>query len=84
MEYPNLSVVTKILSKKHFNLGAIKNTLLQAWNICGNVQVNEVEKNTLMFIFQFKANMEKVLKQAPWNFRGYFVVLTLWLDELAF
>ncbi|PIN26305.1 hypothetical protein CDL12_00941 [Handroanthus impetiginosus] len=53
-------------------------------NVRSNVQVNELEKNTLVFIFQVITDMEKVLKQAPWNFRGCLIVLTPWPDELAF
>ncbi|PIN02308.1 hypothetical protein CDL12_25179 [Handroanthus impetiginosus] len=60
MDPPAFTIATKVLTNKKLNLGAIKSTLIQAWHLKGNVQVNEMEKNTLAFIFDTKEDWEKM------------------------
>ncbi|PIN18050.1 hypothetical protein CDL12_09284 [Handroanthus impetiginosus] len=80
----SFTLVAKIHTNKHINLNVAKTTLCNAWNLKGNIHVNEMVENTMAFIFDNEADLEKVLKQAPWNFRRSLVVITKWPEDKSF
>ncbi|KAG8362670.1 hypothetical protein BUALT_BualtUnG0052500 [Buddleja alternifolia] len=75
------TLVAKVFSDKSFNDGAVKNTLLKAWNAKKKVVVNILDNNKLVFVFEDKSDFNKVLSLAPWSFKGNLVVLNQWLPE---
>ncbi|KAG8367108.1 hypothetical protein BUALT_Bualt16G0038300 [Buddleja alternifolia] len=74
----DFTLIGKILTDKIFNQGAVKTTLLKAWNCKYQVHVNKCEDNKYAFIFKDKGDFDKVLNLAPWSFRGHLVVLSHW------
>ncbi|KAG8387753.1 hypothetical protein BUALT_Bualt02G0054100 [Buddleja alternifolia] len=42
------------------------------------MEMNSVEENKYAFIFKEKSDLDKVLKMAPWSFRGHLVILRQW------
>lgn len=74
----------KFLSLKHINLSAAKETLLRAWNIKGTCEINETESNVLVFVFSDQREANRIIKTAPWNFRGSLIILVEWEDNLAY
>ncbi|KAG8376161.1 hypothetical protein BUALT_Bualt09G0034400 [Buddleja alternifolia] len=81
-EPPNVfTIVGKILSDKKFNSGAVKSTILKAWNAKNHVDVNLVEDDKFVFVFQDKEDFSKVINHSPWSFRGNLFVLNHWPPE---
>ncbi|KAG8363666.1 hypothetical protein BUALT_Bualt19G0046200 [Buddleja alternifolia] len=77
------TLVGKVVSEKTFNTGAIKNTLLKAWNCRKKVTCNDLEDGMMAFVFEDKGDFDKVQNLSPWSFRGQLVVLTHWHPDLA-
>ncbi|KAG8383980.1 hypothetical protein BUALT_Bualt04G0070200 [Buddleja alternifolia] len=72
------TLVGKVMSDKTFNSGAVKNTLLRAWNCKSHVHVDEFDDNRMAFVFKEKNDFDKVVNLSPWSFRGQLVVLQQW------
>ncbi|KAG8380712.1 hypothetical protein BUALT_Bualt06G0044500 [Buddleja alternifolia] len=75
------TIVGKILSDKKFNSGAVKSTILKAWNAKNHVDVNLVEDDKFIFVFQDKEDFSKVINYSPWSFRGNLFFLNHWPPE---
>ncbi|KAG8387938.1 hypothetical protein BUALT_Bualt02G0073300 [Buddleja alternifolia] len=75
------TIVGKVLSNKKINSGAVKSTLLKGWNAKNHVDVNLVEDDKFVFVFQDKEDFSKVINQSPWSFRGNLFVLNHWPPE---
>ncbi|KAG8379884.1 hypothetical protein BUALT_Bualt07G0135700 [Buddleja alternifolia] len=73
----------KVVADKVLNFGAIKNTLLKAWNCKKKVTCNDIEDNTFAFVFEDKKDFDKVLDMSPWSFRGHLVILKHWNPDYA-
>uniref|UniRef100_A0A803MW53 CCHC-type domain-containing protein n=1 Tax=Chenopodium quinoa TaxID=63459 RepID=A0A803MW53_CHEQI len=71
----SLSLVGKLLTKKSFNVEAMKRVLKTLWRIDDNVAIRGV--NTNIFVFQFFNidDRKKVLEGRPWVFDNQILLL---------
>ena len=64
----SLSLFGRLLSDRHQNLRALKNTLKAAWKMRSDLRIVEVGNNILQFKFGSRCQLEWVEKSGPWNF----------------
>ncbi|KAL3643120.1 hypothetical protein CASFOL_013935 [Castilleja foliolosa] len=74
------SLIAKILSSKPINMNVFKTTIIKAWNPAQRVDTNLLEENSMVFIFQAKKDMEKVLNLS-WTFRDFQIITVKWPIE---
>lgn len=76
------TILAKILSDKHINMGAFKSSIIRAWSPKKRVSSNTLQPNLMAFIFEDEADAEKVLNLS-WTFRDLQVVVKKWSDDKA-
>lgn len=65
----------KLWTESSFNARAFKYTMLSAWKLKNQVDVQDLSKNLFLFKFATKRDMEFVLKSGPWSFDKVLLVL---------
>ena len=65
LEECSLSLFGRLLSDRHQNLRALKNTLKAAWKMGSNLRIVEVGNNILQFKFRSRYQLEWVEKNGP-------------------
>ena len=61
----SLSLFGRLLSDRHQNLRALKNTLKAAWKMRSDLRIVEVGNNILQFKFGSRCQLEWVEKSGP-------------------
>ena len=79
----SLSLFGHLLSDRHQNLRALKNTLKAAWKVGSDLRIVEVENNILQFKFGSRCQLEWVEKSGPWNFDNNLLLLCRWRKGLT-
>ncbi|KAL0011081.1 hypothetical protein SO802_006189 [Lithocarpus litseifolius] len=69
------TLVGKFFTKRKLNIEAVARTLRSIWNTKKTFEVRDLRENMLQFIFKDEADLEWVIKQSPWTFDKYLVVL---------
>ena len=70
-----LVLIGKFRMKRRVNLESVARVLKSVWKVENNFEVSDLGKNKVMFLFQTKANMERVLLLSPWSFDEYLLIL---------
>ena len=78
----SLSLFGRLLSDRHQNLRAVKNTLKAAWKMGSDLRIVEVGNNILQFKFGSKYQLEWVERSGPWNFDNNLLLLCRWRKGL--
>ena len=79
----SLSLFGRLLSDRHQNLRALKNTLKAAWKMGSDLRIVEVGNNVLQFKFGSRCQLEWVEKSGPWNFENNLLLLCRWRKGLT-
>ncbi|XP_030945979.1 uncharacterized protein LOC115970489 [Quercus lobata] len=79
----SLSLFGRLLSDRHQNLRALKNTLKAAWKMGSDLRIVEVGNNILQFKFGSRCQLEWVEKSGPWNFDNNLLLLCRWRKGLT-
>ncbi|KAL4284997.1 hypothetical protein GQ457_16G017350 [Hibiscus cannabinus] len=54
---------------------------LKVWNCDGNLECHDLEKNMLLFVFEFPHEKDRVMKQGPWSINNKLLILKEWPKE---
>lgn len=73
-----LCLVGSLISDKHFNMAAIRVAIFRLWHFVNNLEIKKVEGDRFIFSFPSLVIRNRVLKQSPWNIRGFPLVLKVW------
>ena len=65
----------KFYTKRRVNLESVAKVLKSVWKIETNFEVSDLGENKVMFLFQKKDDMNRVLFLCPWSFDKYLLVL---------
>lgn len=71
----NRSLVGKIWTDIPFNIRAFKSTMIQAWRLKNQVEIQDLNKNLFLFRFASKKDADGVFNGGPWNFDRNLVIL---------
>ena len=82
LEECSLSLFGKLLSDRHQNSRALKNTLKMAWKLGSDLRIVDVGNGILQFKFSSRFQMEWVEKSGLWNFENYLLLLCRWKTGL--
>nr|XP_023875245.1 uncharacterized protein LOC111987738 [Quercus suber] len=83
LEECSLSLFGKLLSDRHQNSRALKNTLRTAWKLGSDLRIVDVGNGIMQFKFSSKFQMEWVEKSGPWNFENNLLLLCRWRAGLT-
>ena len=83
LEECSLSLFGRLLSDRHQNIRALKNTLKAAWKMGSDLRIVEVGNNLLQFKFSSRYQLEWVEKSGPWNFGNNLFLLCRWKKGLT-
>nr|POF10005.1 hypothetical protein CFP56_39953 [Quercus suber] len=83
LEEYSLSLLGCLLTDRHQNQRALKNTLRSAWKMGSDLQMVEVGNNILQFKFNSKFQLQWVEQNGPWNFENNLLLLCRWRKGLS-
>ena len=78
-----LSLFGRLLTDRHQNLRALKNTLKSAWKMGLDLQIVEVGNSVLQFKFNSEYQLQWVERNGPWNFENNLLLLCRWRKGLS-
>ena len=70
-----LVIVGKFYTKRRVNLEAIGRALRSVWRTKQDFEVSDLGENRVLFSFQTKEDLDRVLLQGPWSFDKYILLL---------
>lgn len=70
-----LCLVGKILTTKHFNSDAAKNTLRLVWKPARGMDAKDLGENLFLFQFHHVIDRRRVMANRPWSFDKHLVML---------
>ena len=70
-----LVLAGKFYTKRRVNLEAIGRALRSVWRTKRDFEVSDLGENRVLFLFQIKKDLDKVLLQGPWSFDKYILLL---------
>ena len=70
-----LVLLGKFYTKRRVNLESVARVLKSVWKTEANFEVSDLGENKVMFLFQKKDDMDRVLFLCPWSFDKYLLVL---------
>mgnify|MGYP000955685092 CR=1 FL=1 len=70
-----LVLAGKFCTKRRVNLEAIGRALRSVWRTKREFDVSDMGENRVLFLFQEKEDLYKVLLQGPWSFDKYILLL---------
>jgi hypothetical protein len=69
------TLAAKLWTDLPFNIRAFKQTMIQAWRLKNQVEVEDLKKNLFLFRFASKKDADKVLNTGPWSFDRNLLIL---------
>lgn len=70
-----LVIAGKFYTKRRVNLEAIGRALRSVWRTKQDFEVSDLGENRVLFSFQIKEDLDRVLLQGPWSFDKYILLL---------
>ena len=83
LEECSLSLFGRLLTDRHQNQRALKNTLRSAWKMGSDLQIVDVGNNILQFKFNSEFQLQWVERNGPWNFENNLLLLCRWQKGLS-
>ena len=72
---PEFTLTAKCLTKRALNIEAIANTFNPLWRSKKGFKVTKEDDHIVLFTFDNKEEMEKILSTEPWSFDKHLMVL---------
>ena len=87
MSSPEFNITTKFLTKRALNIDAIAKTFIPLWRSKNGFRVGHLGDHRVLFVFDKKMEVDKVLQSEPWTFDKHLVVMERYdtnssIDEL--
>ena len=76
----NFTMAVKILTKQALNVVAVTKTFSPLWRSVKGFEVGKISDHVLLFTFEKKEEVERIMSNAPWSFDKHLVVLQ-WYDR---
>ena len=70
----NFVLAAKFFTRSSLNVETVAKTFRPLWRIRDNFEVSDAGNNCLLFVFQSKEDIQKVLLGEPWSFDRHIVV----------
>ncbi|XP_075669675.1 uncharacterized protein LOC142639366 [Castanea sativa] len=70
-----LVLARKFCTKRRVNLEAIGRALRSVWRRKRDFEVSDMGENRVLFVFQEKEDLDRVLLQGPWSFDDKYILL---------
>ena len=71
----NFTMAAKFLTKQALNVEAVIKTLSPLWRSVKGFEVRKISDHVLLFTFEKKDDVERIMSNAPWSFDKHLVVL---------
>ena len=69
-------IVARFLTKRPFNIEAIANTFTPLWRTKSGFKIKIIGDHLILFSFDSKHDVERILSAEPWSFDKHIMVLT--------
>ena len=79
----NEVLVAKFFTKQRLNMEAITRTLRSMWRSSDAIEIRDLGANTVLLLFDDKADVQRILMQGPWTFDKYLIGLFKPGDDTA-
>ena len=76
----NFTMAVKFLTKQALNVVAVTKTFSPLWRSVKGFEVGKISDHVLLFTFEKKEEVERIMSNAPWSFDKHLVVLQ-WYDR---
>ena len=76
----NFNMAGKFLTKWALNVEAVTKTFSLLWRLVKGFKVRKISDHVLLFTFEKKEEVERIMSNAPWSFDKHLVVLQ-WYDK---
>ena len=73
-------MAAKFLTKRALNVEAVTKTFSPLWRSVKGFEVRKISDHVLLFTFEKKEEVERIMSNAPWSFDKHLVVLR-WFDK---
>ena len=68
-------LIGKFCTKRRINMESVVRALRSVWRAEHSFEASDLGENKVMFLFQSKDDMERVLLLSPWSFDKYLLLL---------
>lgn len=75
------SLVGRLVSRRTLLQQVIHPIIRSGWRFVQEFKIDNIGQNCFLFTFDSLMDKEKILGQAPWNFRGSLMVLKEWQSK---
>ena len=69
-------IVARFLTKRPLNIEAIANTFTPLWRTKSGFKIKNIGDHIILFSFNSKSDVERILSAEPWSFNKHIMVLT--------
>uniref|UniRef100_A0A7N2MKT8 DUF4283 domain-containing protein n=1 Tax=Quercus lobata TaxID=97700 RepID=A0A7N2MKT8_QUELO len=76
----NFTMAAKFLTRRALNIEAVTRTFSPLWRSVKGFEVRRSNDRVLLFTFEKKEEVERIMSNAPWSFNKHLVVLQ-WYDK---
>ena len=76
----NFTMAAKFLTKRALNVEVVTKTFSPLWRSVKGFEVRKISDHVLLFTFEKKEEVERIMSHAPWSFDKHLVVLR-WFDK---
>ena len=71
----NFTMATKFLTRRALNIEAVTRSFSPLWRSMKGFEVRRSSDHVLLFTFEKKEEVERIMSNAPWSFDKHLVVL---------
>ncbi|XVF29190.1 hypothetical protein REPUB_Repub15cG0098900 [Reevesia pubescens] len=77
----NHYLVGKVISNKYIKAGPLRTIPSKAWSMKSSLEIQNLERNILLFVFKDERDKRSVVAQGPWSVMDSHLVLKAWPPE---
>ncbi|XP_065624928.1 uncharacterized protein LOC136065537 [Quercus suber] len=78
------AIAARFLTKRPLNIDAIANTFTPLWRTKSGFKVKHIEDHVVLFSFENKADVDRIIAAEPWSFDKHSMVLSRYNKETTF